>query len=639
MTLSPLQLARVPDLLSSMAASTQINGTQQQLLTVEQQISTGKQFTQPSDNPGATSITMQLQRTLDQRTTYSTNLASAQSQLGLVDNSLSSLESLVQQAQNIASTDVNSDVSPGQRQADAQIIDSIYNQALGIANTQSNGLYLFGGDKNTTPPYVAANGGVQFVGSTQTLQTAVDTNTTVPFMVNPADAFGAASSQVQGSVDLTPNLTAQTRLTDLRGATGAGVQPGSIQISNGSTSQIIDLSKADTIGDVVNAINSAAVGGITAAISGKGLTLSGGATDNITVADVGGDTTADDLGIVQTTPPGAGTPVAGASVQANVTVFTQLSDLNGGAGIDTTGITINNGTLNANLSFAADTTVGDLLNTINGSKTGVQAQIDPSGAGIDIVNPTQGLPMTISENGGTSAADLGIQSFSAQTPLSDLNGGRGITLAASGPDINITASDGTSFSISLAGATTVQDVIDSINAATGGAVTAGFSATANGIELDDTTGGAGTFAVSNAGGSTAASDLGLTDNPASGNTITGSDVNPITAAGLFTNLGNLRDALLSGNAAGITAAAGGLQTDYQNIVQSRGSAGAAVQEMQNRQDQITTENTATQSLMSQLSDTDFASAITTFQQLQTSLQATLETTARTLNLSLIDYLS
>ena len=208
MTISPLQLARVSDLMSSLVTTGQLNSTQQQLLTVEQQISTGNQFSQPSDNPGATAITMQLQRTLTQRTTYSTNLSSAQSQLGQVDNSLSSLESLVQQAQSIASADVNSDVTDSQRQADAQIVDSIYNQALSISNTQFNGLYLFGGDKNTNPPYVAANGGVQFVGSTQTLQTAVDANTNVSFMVNPADVFGATSSQVQGSVDLTPNLTA-----------------------------------------------------------------------------------------------------------------------------------------------------------------------------------------------------------------------------------------------------------------------------------------------------------------------------------------------------------------------------------------------------------------------------------------------
>ncbi len=60
--------------------------------------------------------------------------------------------------------------------------------------------------------------------------------------------------------------------------------------------------------------------------------------------------------------------------------------------------------------------------------------------------------------------------------------------------------------------------------------------------------------------------------------------------------------------------------------------------MQQRTDQITTENQATQSLMSQLSDTDFTAAITRFQLLQTSLQATLQVSAKTLNESLLNFL-
>ena len=166
---------------------------------------------------------------------------------------------------------------------------------------------------------------------------------------------------------------------------------------------------------------------------------------------------------------------------------------------------------------------------------------------------------------------------------------------------------------------------------------ASFSATSNGIALTDTTAGASTFAVAGVNGSTSASDLGLT-NAAVGITITGSDVNAVSPTGVFANLSKLRDALLSGNQADMTAAAQGLQNDYNAVTQARGLAGAQVQEMQNRQDQITTQNTATQSLMSQLSNTDFTAAITKFQTLQTSLQATLQTAAKTLNLSLLDFL-
>ena len=74
----------------------------------------------------------------------------------------------------------------------------------------------------------------------------------------------------------------------------------------------------------------------------------------------------------------------------------------------------------------ATTTVEDLLNAINASGTAVRAQINASGTGIDILNPTQGPQMTIAENGGTTASDLGVRSLGPATQLSELNDGKGV---------------------------------------------------------------------------------------------------------------------------------------------------------------------------------------------------------------------
>src|SRR5665213_4426858 len=130
MPISPLQLARVPDLLSSLTTTSSLNTVQKQLANIEQELSTGQAFSQPSGNLVNATITMQLQRTLTQKQTYLSNLSTSQSQLGEVDNSLSSLTNLVQRAQTIASSDVNTDTTSNQRQADAQIIDSIYTHCL-----------------------------------------------------------------------------------------------------------------------------------------------------------------------------------------------------------------------------------------------------------------------------------------------------------------------------------------------------------------------------------------------------------------------------------------------------------------------------------------------------------------------------
>lgn len=625
-------------LFQSGLVQSQVNGTEKQLMDIEQQISTGKSLTTPSDNPSDAAVAMQLQKTLDQRQTYLGNLSEGQSQLGEVDNTLGDLNGLLQQAQTIASANVGSDVTDQERQGAASVVNSLYNQALSLANKQFEGTYLFAGDKSTNPPFQDNGNGVQFVGSTKLLNNVYDINTSESFMVDGSQVFGALSTKVQGSADLTPNLTPGTLISDMGGATGNGVRLGTIVIGNGTATAQVDLSKAVSAQDIVNAINAAGVGGITAALSGQGITLSGGPSDDITVQDSGG-TTAADLGILQNIGGGAGASVVGTTLQPRVTPLTPVSALKLGAAIDlASGLKITSGTKTVVVTFTGATNVQDLLNDINGAGVPVKAQINAAGTGIDIINPAQGPAMTIAENGGTTAADLGVRSFGPQTPLSDLNNGKGIGLAKSGADFQVTRSNGTSFTVSLAGAQTVQDVISAINTADGGAgVTASFATSGNGIVLTDTAGGAGTLTVTAQNFSTSAADLGFTS-PASGNTITGTDVNPVITEGVFAHLTQLRDSLNTNNQTGITDAASGLKDDQTRVVQTRGQVGARVQEMQSRTSRIQDENLATQSLLSNLTDTDFTTAITKFQTLQQSLQASLQTAAKVMNQSLMDFL-
>jgi len=625
--------------MQSNAILSQIDSTESQLLTTQNQLSTGERFTEPGDDPGDAAIVMQLNRTLDQQTTYQSNLATSQSQLSQVDSSLGDLNTLLVQATSIASQNVGSEVSASARQSAATVVESLYSQAVSLANTQYNGQFIFGGDKSDNPPFVAANGGMQFVGSNQILQNTADANTLLPFQVTAGSVFGALSSRVSGSVDLTPSVSGSTRIIDLRGATSQGVQLGTIQISNGTTTAQVDLSKADNVQDVVDDINKAAVGGITASISGNHLVLSGGASDNITVDDIGGGSTAASLGIAQSTGGGPGVSLTGTSLQPSVTVLTPISALKDGAGIDTThGFTITNGGTTATISLAGVTTVGDLINTINASGAHVQAQINASGTGIDILNPIQGTQMSVAENGGTTASDLGIRSFTPSTPLSELNDGNGVGLGTGGADMQITRSNGTSFGVSLAGAKTVQDVINAINTAdAGGGVTASFATTGNGIVLTDSAGGPGIVSITSQNFSTAVTDLGLSG-AAAGNVITGTDVDPVETTGVFADLAKLRDALNNNDQAGITAAAQLLQQDQQNSTDARGQAGALTQQLQSRQDSLSGQQIATKAMISQLQDADYATTITQFTQLQTALQATLMTAARTMSLSLLNFL-
>lgn len=638
MAIVPIQLARVSNNLRMTLAQRNLSKTQQSLLNVQNELTTGKRLNTPSDAPADAAIALTLRKTLEQRAGFADNLRHATSQLSEVDNSLAGLTDLLREAQTVASANVGSDVTADEREAAAAVIDSLFTQALSLANRQFDGQYLFGGDAGVRP-FEVTSAGVQYLGRDTVLENSMDQGVALPFQVSGQDVFAAITTRVKGNVDLTPAVNGSTRLDSLGGAQGNSIALGSIQLGNGSTTRIIDLSAADNLDDIVDAINGAAVGGITASIDAANhrLVLSAGAGDNITVTELGG-TTAADLGILRTAGSGAGVGLNGLDLAPWVTPLTRLADLNSGGGMDlANGFHISNGSKAVTISTATMTTVEELLNAINGADVGALARINEAGDGIDVLNTLQGTTMSIFENSGTTAADLGIRSFSRWSPLSELNNGVGVRTTA-GADLRVTRRDGTTFDVDIDGATSVLDVIDKITLADGGGgVTASFNSTANGIRLDDTTGGAGTLKIEALNQSLAMRDLGL-DVAAAGNTLVGRDVGVVANYGLLGNLMRLRDAMVKSDQTAMTEAAEALQGDLTRVTRVAGQVGAQVKDLESRQEELDDQNVATQALLSQLEDVDFNEAVTRFQTLQTALQASLQTAGRMLNLSLLDFL-
>src|SRR5580704_1552031 len=128
MAILPLGISQVSNLLQSSVTTNQIDSVQGQLLNIENQLSTGYAVNTPSDNPAAAAIIMQLQQTLNRQSSYTDTINSASAQLSQTDSSLGNLTTLLQQAEQIASADVGSDVSESQRTADVGVVQSLYNQ-------------------------------------------------------------------------------------------------------------------------------------------------------------------------------------------------------------------------------------------------------------------------------------------------------------------------------------------------------------------------------------------------------------------------------------------------------------------------------------------------------------------------------
>ncbi|MEM6654232.1 MAG: flagellar filament capping protein FliD [Planctomycetota bacterium] len=346
---------------------------------------------------------------------------------------------------------------------------------------------------------------------------------------------------------------------------GQGYTLGDIQItdSGGGSPVTVSLGSAETLGEIVDAINNASGLDVTAAINSNrsGIVITDDAGGTLTVVNGSSGTTADDLGI--TTSSGSSVD-SGSLNRQTISEATLLSDFNGGQGVALGDFRI---TDSAGTSYAIDLntsgdeaeTIGDVIDRINAAagNTTVTASLNATGDGILLTDTAGGSgTLTVAEVGnGTAAADLNLVGASTTTngsgqqtidgttgysvdlsdltqsdtsiSLSSLNGGSGVDLGI----FEIVDSAGNNAAIVLNEpgneAFTIGDVIDEINASSIG-VTASVNSAGTGILLTDTAGGDGELTVNDLGSDTTASDLNLIRTSADTSSTS------IDGAGLFT---------------------------------------------------------------------------------------------------------
>ncbi len=765
----PILGSRVSNLLVNQRLTAQLQLDEVGLQQLETQVSTGQRLTLPSDDPAAADQAVDLNRLILQKNQIKSNLDTNQSYLTQTDTALANVSNLLASARSTALSVSGTIADSSQRQTAAQVITSAISQLTDIGNESFNGRYLFAGSLVGAAPFQTRGSYVKYVGNDQNLSSLSDLSQFFQSNVDGVDAFGALSTVVTGAANLTPNVTASTPLADLNG--GTGVSKGSIKISDGVHSTVVDLSSAVTVGDVANLIESHPPLGRSVRVNvtptGLVVSLDAAGGGNLSITEVGNGITANQLGLLSPNNVGPG-PLVGKPLNPQLTGTTPLSDILGTSaqaellspgsnkdivitannhGAAYNGFTINliddhtvtvgsekvnydpvaktitvdiaSGlstasdvvhALNSNAAFAADftaaldpaespndgsgaldtsptaTTAGgaganfdaasglqitnggqtytidtsndhtveDLLNTLNGSPAGLLAEINSDGNGINIRSRISGSDFSIAENGGVTATQLGVRTFTGSSRLDQLNYGVGVHTATSGADFIIQRTDGYQLKVTLGSAKTIQDVIDLINndpnnQVAANKVTAQLATNGNGIVLTTTDPSTvSPFTVIEQNGSQAAQDLGLVpagstqSNTAtvSGATqsIAGTDVNPQEADSAFNALIRLKRALENNDTNGINRAIGLLDGATSQLNLARADLGARENTLNSISSSLADEQNNLQSTLSNTVDVDMASAITNLTSLQTSFSATLQMTAQISRMTLLNYL-
>ena len=662
MTAIPASLSRVPNVLASRIALAGINGTSQRLLQLQAQMSSALQFQRPSENSIGASAVLSINEILERREQRVRNLGEAGSMLDSIDTTLGDVTELLQEAKVIGLAQVGTGSDEATRRTQAGVIDSMLNSLTSMANRERDGVYYFSGDRTSSKPMVSLLAGLRYTGSGRGHLVDTGFGDDLRATIGADRAFGALSSRVTGERDLDPSLTLATRLSTLEGANGLGVRPGSVEIDvNGVITQV-DLSDADSIGDVISRIatviqatDPGAVIGIDAT-TGDRVAVTPSAGFTVIMRDSNSTVTAGDLGLRGTYPGGVTT--TGLDLHPRITQLTRLDSLSG-VSMPLGQIQIRNGNQARIIDLNGLVTVQDFQNAVEIENIGVRVVISDDGTRLNVLNELSGASMAIEEySGNPTASQLGIRSFTGSTLLSDFNDGRGVRQISGvidpltglpdpqgNLDFRVTLKDGRVFNVDIQGAVTVQDIITRTNAAAAatGLLPAEFTAQlvgiGNGLELiDNTVGAPGAITgVTALNGSSAADDLGILGQTTA-SSIVGIDKAKVAVDSVFSHMIALRDALISNDTRGIEIAAAKLDEDLVRASEARAEVGVRTQRVEDaaiREEDLIIQD---KSLRSEIQDLDYASAAARFASLQQQLEAGLSVAARSTSLSILDFL-
>jgi flagellin-like hook-associated protein FlgL len=457
--------------------------------------------------------------------------------------------------------------------------------------------------------------------------------------------------------DLNPRLLKTTRLENLLGTKAQG------RIVSSGTNNDIVISAAQNGTD----LNGVTVEFIAGGVAGSEVVTYNSGTKTLTVQVEAGLSTANQVAAA-ITANGLFTAVvdyrdAASATQAGTNAVEVVSFgviTSGGSGevLDTaSGFILTNGDQSVTLDVNSLETVEDLLNSIERSGLGLLAEINDAGNGINVRSRLSGADLTIGENGGTTATQLGIRTYTGTTQLADFNRGVGVPTqeVATTDDLLITARNGTQLSINLSAAETVQNVIDLINGNPANntgttAVLARLAATGNGIEVvDSSTVTTGALIVEAVEGSQAAEYLGFVPNGQTQVSTSTPDVNgdfvlqsedrhTLETDSVFNTLLRLRTALEQGDIEEIGRTIDRLDDDLSRVNFAQAELGIRLQNLEVVNYKLQDENVQLTDALSKDIDVDLVEAISNLSARQYAFEASLRTAASLLQLSLLNFI-
>jgi flagellar hook-associated protein 3 FlgL len=171
-----------------------LQGNLDRLGALQQQLSSGRAISQPSDSPMGTASALQLRASIAQNAQWSRNAQDGLGWLGTIDNALTSSTAMVARTRDLVLQGINTGASsPQAREAMATEVDQIRAALIGVANTTYLDRPVFGG---TTTWRVAYDTSGNYVGDSNPVARTLDANSKMRVESTGPEVFGSGTTNL-----------------------------------------------------------------------------------------------------------------------------------------------------------------------------------------------------------------------------------------------------------------------------------------------------------------------------------------------------------------------------------------------------------------------------------------------------------
>lgn len=189
------------------------------LLTAQQQVSTGRRINRPSDDPEAFGRIVGTKSSLSQTTQWLRNIDRGTSRMDVADSTLGQVSTLLSRIKELAVGAASGTSSANDRITAQTQVRNIHRQLVALANTQADGLSIFAGTKTNIQPYAVTSGDtVTYSGNAETQSIAVGQNETIQVTIPGGQIFDGPTTDIFATI---ANL-----LTALGSNSVSGIQTG-----------------------------------------------------------------------------------------------------------------------------------------------------------------------------------------------------------------------------------------------------------------------------------------------------------------------------------------------------------------------------------------------------------------------------